>query len=76
MLNEFSVCSQRFGVKSISEAFTPEDAIVSFENMNQIKSFFNGAMKSQINSKSIHRIAKDIAPSYCCRNSGDTLLNY
>ncbi len=68
MLNGFSVCSQRFGVKSISEPFTPEDAIVSFENMNQIKSFFNKAMKSQINSKSIHRIAKDIAPSYCCRS--------
>jgi hypothetical protein len=71
MLNEFSVCTQRFGVKSVRDPSNPEEVIVSFENMNQIKSFFNVAMRSPTNSRSIQQIAKDITPSYCCRS-----LNY
>lgn len=36
--------------------------------MNEIQTFFDNAMKNRFNSAAIQRIAKDVAPSYCCRS--------
>jgi hypothetical protein len=42
--------------------------MVKFRNVSEICTFFDNAMKNRFNSVSIQRIAKDVAPSYCCRS--------
>jgi hypothetical protein len=68
MLTEFSMNTQRFGVKKLREPVFDNEALVRFQNKKEIHTFFDNAMKNRFNSASIQRIAKDMAPSYCCRS--------
>ncbi|MGD9367337.1 MAG: hypothetical protein PVH87_16685 [Desulfobacteraceae bacterium] len=68
MLHEFHIHTQRFGVKKFLDPAYDNEATVQFRNMNEIQTFFDNAMKNRFNSEAIHRIAKHVAPSYCCRS--------
>jgi len=68
MFNEFTQNTQRFGVKKVWEPVCLDEAMVKFENEKEIRSFFQNAMKDRTNCGSIQQIAKNVAPTYCCRS--------
>lgn len=67
MYYDFFQNSQRFSVKKGTEPISYNEAIVRFQNINEIEAFFSSAMRNATACRAVHNIAKDFTPSYCRR---------
>jgi hypothetical protein len=60
--------THQFSIKKTIEPLCLDEAIVNFYNRQEIQTFFDNALRSQMNLAPIHQIAKDIAPTFCRRH--------
>lgn len=65
MLREFSKGTERFAVKTPLDPKCRNEAKILFGGKAEVQKFFRRAMKDTITEATIHRIAKDVAPSFC-----------
>jgi hypothetical protein len=68
MLYDFFQDTQKFSVKKGFEPVSPNEAIVRFQNRNEIEAFFRKAMRAGTNFQAMKNISKNFTPSYCCRS--------
>ena len=65
MLREFSKGTERFAVKTLLDPEERNEAKILFRDKADIQKFFDSAMGDFISDATIHRIVKDVAPSFC-----------
>ena len=68
MFYDFFQNTQIFSVKKGFEPVSPNEAIVRFQNRNEIKAFFSKALKNSTNYKALKNILENFTPSYCSRS--------
>lgn len=60
--------AQQFSVKKAIESLSPDEAIVHFNNRQEIQTFFDNTLKNRMNLAPVYQIANDIAPTFCRRH--------
>jgi hypothetical protein len=79
MYTEFINRTQRYQVKRCHDRTEKDEALIRFEDKNQIRSFFNSALNDPFYGKNITRIARDFTPRFIAtkpqkKPSEETLL--
>ena len=70
MLREFSKATDRFQIKTPLDADSQNEAQITFSDKNEIRAFFDNAMRCKITHDRIRDIAKDVTPSVCRPRKG------
>jgi hypothetical protein len=64
MYTEFIKGTQRYQVKRCHDRTSTDEALIRFEDKNQIRSFFNSTLNDPFYGKNIPEIARDLTPRY------------
>jgi hypothetical protein len=70
MLREFSKGTDRFQIKTPLDTDSHDEALITFFDKNEIRTFFDKASKCKITHDRIGEIARDVAPSVCRPGKG------
>jgi hypothetical protein len=67
MLREFTIGSNRYAIKTNTDTICSDEIRIPFSSEESVRKFFSISTKERSYHLNLVRIAKDVAPSYCCR---------
>lgn len=65
---EFTKGTNRYAIKTSTDKFSPDEIAIKFKSENEVKRFFSPSIEKLMPPKSVLSLAKNSAPSYCCRS--------
>jgi len=68
MFREFTKGSNKYALKTSVDTNASDEIKIHFKNKEAIRKFFSVPGKNSTFNLNLIRIAKDIAPSFCCRS--------
>lgn len=66
MLREFTKGFNRYAIKTNTDVIYSDEIRIPFRSKDDVRKFFSIPVKDRIYHLNLVRIAKDVAPSYCC----------
>jgi hypothetical protein len=67
MMREFTMGSNKYAVRRKTDVVYVDEIRIGFSSKESVRKFFSISGKNRNYNSNLVRIAKDVAPSYCCR---------
>lgn len=67
MLREFNKGANKYAIRTNVDKINSDEIILRFCSKEAVNTFFSVPVRDRIYHLNLIRIAKDVAPTYCCR---------